>query len=129
MHKGFLRSGFFFLALAVGLGAFATHSMQGLVSDKAVETFQIGIKYMLYHAFGLVIVGMLYKEFPYALTKIAGRLFVGGIILFSTSLFILSALQAMVAPGYRWVGAITPFGGLCFIAGWVLLFITTFKKS
>jgi uncharacterized membrane protein YgdD (TMEM256/DUF423 family) len=128
MHKGFLRSGFFFLALAVGLGAFATHSMKGLVSDKAVETFQVGISYMLYHALGLVLVGILYKEFPFGLTRIAGWLFAMGIILFSFSLFILSGLQAMVVPGYRWVGAITPIGGLCFIAGWVFLFITTFKK-
>ncbi len=128
MHKGFLRTGFLFLALAVGLGAFAAHSLKGLVSDKAVETFQTGVQYMLYHAVGLVLVGILYKEFPYMLTRVAGRLFALGILLFSFSLLVLAALQGMVQPGYRWVGAITPLGGLCFITGWVLLFIATFKK-
>ena len=53
----------------------------------------------------------------------SGRLFIAGIILFSGSLYILAAIKAAVQPGYNWIGAITPLGGLCFILGWIFLFV------
>ena len=128
MHKGFLKIGAITALLTVVLGAFAAHSLKGTISDHAIATFETAVRYQFYHAFALLITGMLYKEFNFKTTIWAGRLFITGIILFSGSLYCLTAVQAAVQPGYKWIGAITPFGGLCFIGGWLLLMISFFRR-
>lgn len=128
MHKGFLKTGALIAALSVILGAFATHKIKGMVSDIALDIFETAVKYQFYHAFALLITGILYETFPCAQIRWAGRLFIAGIILFSGSLYFLSYLKATVSPSYQWIGAITPFGGGCFIAGWILLAVA-FSKS
>jgi uncharacterized membrane protein YgdD (TMEM256/DUF423 family) len=127
MHRGFLKTASILGMLAVVLGAFAAHSLKGRVSDHAIATFETGTRYMFYHVFALFIAGILYKDFRNAGTVWAGRLFILGIVLFSGSLFCLTIVQAAVQPGYKWIGAITPFGGMSFIAGWLLLFITVYR--
>jgi len=129
MHKGFLKTGAIIGLLSVVLGAFAAHKLKDMISDHAIATFETGVRYQFYHAFALIITGILYKDFKFNTTAWAGRLFIAGIILFSGSLYCLSVVQAMVNPGYKWIGAITPFGGICFIAGWFLLFLSFFKKN
>ena len=76
----------------------------------------------------LLIAAILYKDFPFKTTLWAGRLFIIGIILFSGSLYFLTWVKAAVIPGYNYVGAITPFGGLAFIAGWICLFVSAIGK-
>lgn len=121
--------GALFALLAVALGAFGAHKLKGMVSDHAVSIFDTAARYQFYHAFALLITGSLYKEFSSNLTLWAGRFFIIGILIFSGSLYFLAIMQAMVKPGYNWVGAITPIGGLFFIAGWASLFISFFKKN
>lgn len=127
MHKGFLKTAFLLGALSVALGAFAAHGLKNYISNNAIATFETGVRYQFYHVFALLAVAMLYKDFP--AVKTAGWLFTGGILLFSGSLYFLSAIQGMVQPGYKWVGAITPFGGLFFIAGWLWMFMAVWKKK
>src|SRR5688572_6562208 len=127
MHKGFLKTAFLLGALSVALGAFAAHGLKNYISNNAIATFETGVRYQFYHVFALLAVAMLYKDFPAVRT--AGWLFIGGILLFSGSLYLLSAIQGMVQPGYKWVGAITPFGGLFFIAGWLWMFMAVLKKK
>ncbi|HEU5052247.1 MAG TPA: DUF423 domain-containing protein [Hanamia sp.] len=122
MHKGYIKTAAILGALSVALGAFAAHTLKGVVSDYALEIFETSVRYQFYHVFALLAVGILYKEFPNKTIVWAGRLFIGGIILFSGSLYILAAIKAAVQSGYNWIGAITPFGGLCFILGWIFLF-------
>lgn len=129
MHKGFLKIAAFIGMLSVALGAFASHALKGMVSDHAVATFETGVRYQFYHVFALLAVGIIYKEFPSGKLIWAGRLFITGILLFSGSLYTLAIVQASVKPGYNWIGAITPFGGICFIAGWVLFFFTLLRKN
>ena len=129
MHKGFLKTAAIFAALSVVLGAFAAHKLKDIISDHALATFETAGRYQFYHAFALFITAMLYKDFRFKTTTIAGWLFITGIILFSGSLYVLAFLQATVMPGYRWVGAVTPLGGLAFIGGWLLLFISFFKRN
>lgn len=121
MHKGFLKTGAILGAITVALGAFGAHSLKKLVSTQALEIFETGIRYQFLHVFAIIIVGILFKEFPNKLMIWAGRLFVVGILLFSGSLFFLTILKGFVIPGYAWVGPITPIGGLCFIVGWICL--------
>ncbi|MEO8822606.1 MAG: DUF423 domain-containing protein [Ginsengibacter sp.] len=128
MHKGFIKTAAILGALSVAIGAFAAHTLKGAISDYALEIFETSVKYQFYHVFGLLAVGIIYKEFPGKMLLWAGRLFIAGIILFSGSLYILAAIKAAVQPGYNWIGAITPLGGLCFILGWIFLFIGCKRK-
>jgi len=128
MHKGFIKTAAILGALSVALGAFAGHTLKGSISDYALEIFETSVKYQFYHVFALLAVGIIYKEFPGKKLLWSGRLFIAGIILFSGSLYILSAIKAAVQPGYNWIGAITPFGGLCFIFGWIFLFMGCKRK-
>ena len=129
MHKGFLKIAAITGLLSVVLGAFAAHSLKNMVSNHAIATFETAVRYQFYHAFALLAVGILYKDLPFKTMLWAGRFFIAGIILFSGSLYALAFVQAAVRPGYNWIGAITPFGGVCFITGWLLMFIAFFRKN
>ena len=129
MHKIFIRIGTIAAAIAIGLGAFATHALRDLVSDKAVATFDTATKYMLYHAFALILTGILYSQFKNGKIIWAGRLFTAGIILFSGSVLWIAKFQASVSPVPKWLGPVTPVGGLCFIIGWLLLCLASFRKA
>lgn len=118
-----------FAILSVALGAFAAHGLKNIISANAVSTFETGVRYQFYHVFALFLTAILYKEFPEELIIWAGRFFIFGIFLFSFSLYALAIIQGMVLPGFRWIGAITPFGGMMFIVGWILLLITFLKKN
>lgn len=129
MHKGFVKTAAILGALSVALGAFAAHSLKEKISDYAVNIFETGVRYQFYHVFALLIVGILYKDFKNKFIRWSGILFIIGIILFCGSLYMLTLIKGFVMPGYNWIGAITPLGGLCFITGWIFLFIGLAKKS
>ena len=128
MHKGYLKTASLFGALSVALGAFAAHTLKGTVSAYALEIFETSVRYQFYHVFALLAVGIIYKEFPNKALLWSGRLFIAGMILFSGSLYALAAIKAAVIPGYNWIGAITPLGGVCFILGWIFLFAGCTRK-
>ena len=121
MHRTFLILAAVIAAVTVGLGAFAAHALKDLVSDKAIATFETAVRYQFYHVLALFIVGILYRQYRNGFVLNAGRCFLFGMFLFSGSLYALAIVQAMVSPGLRWIGAITPVGGLLFISGWLLL--------
>ena len=129
MHKGFLKTATLLGALSVALGAFGAHALNQHVSDYAVNIFETGVRYQFYHAFALLVSGILYKEFPNKFIKWSGKLFIVGIIFFCASLYALTFVKAAVLPGYDWIGAITPLGGLSFIAGWLCLFLGMVRKK
>lgn len=124
MNKKFITTAAFLAALAVISGAFGAHALKEKLSPESLQIFETGVRYQFYHAFALLAVGILYKDFPGKLLQWAGTLFICGIILFSGSLYVLCGVQSM-----KWIGAITPFGGLCFIAGWILLGSGVSKKN
>jgi uncharacterized membrane protein YgdD (TMEM256/DUF423 family) len=126
MHKPFIIIAAFIGALTVALGAFAAHFLKAKLPAESLQVFETAVRYQFYHVVAVLATGILYKEFPKKTLQWAGRLFIAGIILFSGSLYVLS-----IAPPktINWVGAITPFGGLCFIAGWVLMAAGVIKKK
>ena len=102
--------------LAVSIGAFAAHMLRDRISPELLNTFQTGVQYHMYHALGLFGIGLLMLNFPTSnLLRISAYLMIAGIVLFSGSLYLLSIT------GTRWLGAITPLGGLCFLSAWVLI--------
>jgi uncharacterized membrane protein YgdD (TMEM256/DUF423 family) len=129
MHKGFLKIAALVGLLSVAMGAFGAHALKGMISDHAIATFETGVRYQFYHVIALLVTGILYKEFRMLTIIWAGTLFIAGIILFSGSLYALAFVQATIKPGYQWIGAITPIGGLCFITGWFFLLFSFFKKQ
>ncbi len=102
--------------IAVALGAFAAHGLKNTLSPELLVTFQTGVQYHMYHALALLGVGVLSLSFPnLSLLKVSGYLFLLGILLFSGSLYVLAL------SGIRWLGAITPLGGVAFLGGWALM--------
>ena len=123
MHKGFLRTAAVLGVLAVTLGAFGAHGLKKIVPAEAISTFETGVRYQFYHTLALLALAMLFEKFPVRSMRYAGICFITGIILFSGSLYALTLLQATNTVGLRGLGAITPIGGLFFIAGWLCLFV------
>jgi len=101
--------------VAVALGAFGAHGLRGRLGADALATFEVGVRYHMYHALGLLAVAVGRARWPGTATAAAGWLFVAGIVLFAGSLY------ALAFGGPRWLGAITPLGGLAFLLGWACL--------
>ena len=107
--------------LAVALGAFAAHVLRQKLEPRLFEIWEVGVRYHMYHALALVAVALAYAQWQKPLLVTAGWLFVAGIVIFSGSLYVLSLT------GLRWLGAITPMGGVALIAGWVLLAVAALR--
>jgi uncharacterized membrane protein YgdD (TMEM256/DUF423 family) len=127
MENKFLSIAFLSAALAVGLGAFGAHGLQPLIDSKALSTYQTSVQYHFYHSIAIAVCGILHWIKPQKLLKFSGGLFLIGLILFSGSLYTMVFLKAAHFESVNWIGAITPFGGLCFISGWICLFFYALK--
>jgi|TARA_B110000263_G_scaffold162630_1_gene141524 uncharacterized membrane protein YgdD (TMEM256/DUF423 family) len=102
--------------LAVSIGAFAAHMLLDRLNPELLNTFQTGVQYHMYHALALFGIGLMMLNFPASnLLRISAYLMMAGIVLFPGSLYLLSIT------GIRWLGAITPLGGLCFLTAWALI--------
>ena len=130
MHKPFLIFGAFFGLLSIILGAFGAHALQNIVTDeKLLHGFQTGVQYQMYHALALLATGVLYEKFPAKLVRWAGNLFISGIILFSASLYVLTAMNGKEENLVKIIGPITPIGGTLFILGWLFLLIAFLRNK
>ena len=129
MHKFFLQAAAILGAVSVALGAFGAHALKKWASEAALNIFETAVRYQFYHVLALSLVALLYRDFPNKWTVWAGNLFLIGILLFSGSLYALTYVKATAKTEYDWIGAITPLGGLAFIAGWITMFIGLYKSS
>ena len=123
MDRVFFALGAVAAFIGVTLGAFAAHGLKSRLDPAMLATFEIGVRYHMYHALALLGVGWACTRWPGALTNASGWLFVAGIVVFSGSLYLLALT------GARWLGAVTPLGGLAFLAGWVCLAWAALKSS
>lgn len=101
--------------IAVALGAFGAHGLEGKVSDHMLETWEKAVNYQMFHTTALLITGLLYMKAQVMSITWAGWLFLLGIVLFSGSLYVYSTT------GVKTLAMITPFGGVSFLAGWIML--------
>ena len=123
MDRVFFVLSTLFGALGVGLGAFGAHALKERLSADMLSTFETGVRYQMYHALALVAVVVALGRWPdSSLAVTAGWLFVVGIILFSGSLYGLALLDVRI------LGAITPLGGVAFIAGWLCLLLAAWRS-
>ena len=122
MAKLFITIGSLSGMLAVIFGAFGAHALKSRLDDYAMGVFETAVQYHFYHSLALLAVGVVALTQPQTIMlKSSGWLFLIGILVFSGSLYILSI------SGLRWLGAITPLGGLAFIGGWACLAATGWK--
>ncbi len=126
MHKSFLMMAAILAGMAVALGAFGAHTLKNILPEKDLIIYETGVKYQMYHSLALLLVGILYKEFGKKMLW-PGKLFIVGICLFCGSLYIMTLLK-LFHTDYKWIGIITPFGGIIFIAGWLLIAINVYKS-
>ena len=116
-----LRIGSVAMFIAVALGAFGAHALRSRLSTDMLAIFETAVRYHIYHALGLFAVAWLSDRHPSSLVTAAGWSLSLGILVFSGSLYVLSLT------GVRWLGAITPIGGVAFLAGCVLLLLASFR--
>ncbi len=122
--KFFLIAGALNALLSVAFGAFGAHMLEGRVADKYLDTWQTAVQYQMFHANGLMAVAILMSSSllgPLSSLNWAGYLMLAGIVIFSGSLYVLSLT------GISILGAITPIGGVAFIAGWIMLIVAAVK--
>jgi uncharacterized membrane protein YgdD (TMEM256/DUF423 family) len=116
VDRALLVLGAFSAFIAVGLGAFGAHALRSRLTPERAATFETGVRYELSHALALFVVVFLRTIGPdHVAETVAGMLFVAGTVLFSGSLYVLALT------GNRGWGIVTPFGGLCFLGGWLAL--------
>ena len=113
--KNLLTIGAALGALAVILGAFGAHALKARLTPDQLLTYETAVRYQMYHAFAILAAGLIAERLASALALKAGWFFVAGIALFSGSLY------GLVFTGWKWLGPVTPLGGLTFIIGWILL--------
>jgi uncharacterized membrane protein YgdD (TMEM256/DUF423 family) len=117
MDRTFLLVGALVGFIGVGFGAFGAHALRGRLSPDMLAVFETGVRYQMYHALAILIVGLATSRFDGWLIRAAGWSFIIGIVLFSGSLYTLALT------GVTKLGMITPLGGLAFLAGWALLLV------
>jgi len=115
MDRTFALFGVLFALLAVAAGAFGVHGLRGRLAPDMLEVFETAARYQMYHALALFAVAWASARWPASPSTAAGWLFVAGIVLLCGRLYVLSL------SGTRWIGAVTPLGGLAFLAGWLAL--------
>jgi uncharacterized membrane protein YgdD (TMEM256/DUF423 family) len=128
-NKDLLTIATLLAALAVALGAFGAHGLKPLVSPERLEAFKTGVQYQFYHAFAIALTVIISQFLNDKWLRRSAWLFLTGILLFSGSLYILTYLSATNTEGGKWVGAITPLGGVCFLLGWGFLTMVTVKNK
>jgi len=123
LHKFFFSTGAISAGIAVIAGAFGAHMLEGALSADALDTYSTAVRYQMYHSLGLLAIAWALTRWQSKYARISGWLFIGGILIFSGSLYILSLT------GISWFGAITPLGGLAFIVGWALLTLSAIRTN
>ncbi|WP_223670673.1 DUF423 domain-containing protein [Kangiella shandongensis] len=123
MKRNFLLHGAMFMALAVALGAVGSHALSAKLTDDAMHLFNLGVNYQVYHAIGLLAIGMVFAQFPNKKTVVAGWMMFAGIIGFSGGLYFYAITQQ------EWVRSIIPVGGVLLIGSWLALILAIFTRQ
>ena len=122
--RPYLALGALLLSAATVLGAWAAHGLERFLDTDAIATFSTGVEYHFYHALGIVLIAALIDRAPQvALLRYSAWLLMAGIVMFSGSLYVLAFGTA------RFLGPVTPLGGVCFIAGWLCLAAAAFRRT
>ena len=123
MDRMFVTMGAVSAFVAVAAGAFGAHGLKERISSDMLNVFEVGARYQVYHALALIATAWVVTRWPGPHGIVAGWLFLAGTVVFSGSLYVLSTT------GIKWLGAITPLGGIALLAGWVYLVRAVWQPS
>ena len=123
MRSTFLILGALSALIGVGMGAFGAHGLKAILAPEMLVVYKTGVTYQMWHALGLILIALLLQQYKGKLLIWSGWLMFSGIILFSGSLYLLAILNA------KWLGMITPFGGLAFLLAWMLIVIFAWHQN
>jgi uncharacterized membrane protein YgdD (TMEM256/DUF423 family) len=112
---------------AVGLGAFGAHGLKSALTEGQLQTFETGVRYQMYHALAMLAAAWLTRCGAGWPAWLAGGSFLAGIVLFSGSLYLLATKTQLGIEHWRWLGLMTPIGGLCFLSGWLLCALAAWR--
>lgn len=130
MHKKWIITAGVFGALAVAFGAFGAHGLEKITNDPAIlRSFNTGASYQLTHSLALLGVAVAATQLSPRWAKWSAGFFIAGIILFSGSLYVLTYIRVHGDGNVKFIGPVTPLGGLCFIAGWLSLAVAAYRKN
>lgn len=121
--KGFVVAGALLAGAAVAAGAFGAHALADRLTAERLATWETAARYHLYHALALILLGAISARWPAPLLSVSGWLFVVGIAVFGGTVY------ALALGGPRWLGAITPIGGIALIAGWIVMAVAVFRSG
>ena len=122
-YTTWIITGSIFAALAVLFGAFGAHGLKSRVSAEDLVIFETGVRYQMYHALALLVLGLIAMNSAVYFSSLPFVLFVSGIVIFSGTLYLIPLT------GLRWLGAITPIGGTALIAGWISLIYNLIRSQ
>ncbi len=128
-NKNIAATGAVFMALTIAIGAFGAHGLKQLIEGEALATFEVGVRYQAYHSLAIILLSIV-PSVSAGMKKTVFWLFIGGIILFSGSIYLLSLNEILSFDAAK-IGFVTPLGGLLFILGWAVLAygLITLKKQ
>ena len=127
-NNKFFFYGSLFGLIAIILGAFGTHTLSEMITGKQMISFQTGLRYQFYHAFALLILGLMQQQNPKVNYNRIANFFIIGTILFAGSIYLLATRDITHLPG-KFLGPITPIGGLVLIIGWVMLLMKSIRTK
>lgn len=128
MNKRIILTAASFGVLAVILGAFGAHGLKNIIASNQLETWQKGVEYQFYHTFAILYLST-FARYKNKLIALSFLFFTLGILLFSGSLYLLAIKDAYGLSFAQFLGPVTSIGGLCFIIGWVCLFLAALKDK
>jgi uncharacterized membrane protein YgdD (TMEM256/DUF423 family) len=129
MAKLFLSFAAFSAMLAVAMGAFGAHGLKAQLPAERLDVFEAAVRYQMVHALGLFVVAWLYLRTRHPLCSASGIAFILGTVLFSGSLYLLATRGVLGIEHWKWLGPVTPLGGLAFLTGWLLLGIAILRSQ
>lgn len=130
MHKKYITIAALLGGTGVALGAFGAHGLQRITEDeKILHGYQTAVQYQLWHALALLCVGILFEKFSNKMLNWSANCFIVGTLLFSGSLYLLTFLKIQDSSMVKFVGPVTPLGGVFFILGWLLLLLSVSRSK
>ena len=127
MNKSIVIIGIVMLVIAIVLGAFGAHALKEHLTLEKLNTFEVGVRYQVYHGLAFLILGFSADKFQFSL-KLPTRLIFVGVLMFSGSIYFL-AIQEMLGVSLKFLGPITPLGGLLMITGWLLFMVKIMRSK
>jgi uncharacterized membrane protein YgdD (TMEM256/DUF423 family) len=129
MQKKLILAGSLSGLISVAFGAFGAHYLKSKLEPAQLDIFETAVRYQFYHSLAILIAAVLISATKESKMRISGNLFIAGIILFSGSLYVMTACYLFSDGPPAWIGPVTPLGGLCFMAGWLTMFLFTYQQK